>query len=446
MRTPGIHIPRLRLNLSLVLICGGFCLGLGLLVLLGWHLHFPELVQTHPSLVPMQYNTALGFLLCGVGLIRIFKKNQIWGTLSGAALLLLSSLTLLEYVWNLDLGIDEMFMKHYITVKTPQPGRMAPNTALGFLLCGAALMLCARRNLTQDLLMAILSLNALVLSLSSVALGGYLAGLETAYGWGNMTPMALNTALGFIAFSLGMLKSTREIADSQGIETLPWVPVLVALAGLTVTVFLWQALAQKDILHIEGKIQEIPREFREHLENLMGPQALAIVRMAQRWEYQRPPNRAEWESDARLYVNHYKTFQAVEWVDSDLQVQWVVPLQGNEKARVKNLNDETRRQAAFANARNKKTLTTTRTIHLAQGGIGFLIIHPIFLNSGDFGGYIVGVLRVERLMDQLLKEEFFNGYSMVLLEGHEVIYNHQLPSALQIRSWTKEDHFEFENI
>ena len=42
---------------------------LGLLVLVGWYTRNAALIQVNPAFVPMQYNTALGFALSGLGLL-----------------------------------------------------------------------------------------------------------------------------------------------------------------------------------------------------------------------------------------------------------------------------------------------------------------------------------------------------------------------------------------
>ena len=55
----------------LVMVTGGASVVLGLLVLVGWYAHNTTLIQVLPDLVPMQYNTALGFLVCGVGLLGV---------------------------------------------------------------------------------------------------------------------------------------------------------------------------------------------------------------------------------------------------------------------------------------------------------------------------------------------------------------------------------------
>ena len=113
---------------------------LGLLVLVGWYINSKTLIQIFPAFVPMQYNTALGFLLCGIGLLCLFKFRK-FSLVCGILVFLLGFLTLIQYIFGFSLGIDEFLMEAYITVKTSHPGRMAPNTALCFMLSGAALVL-----------------------------------------------------------------------------------------------------------------------------------------------------------------------------------------------------------------------------------------------------------------------------------------------------------------
>lgn len=58
-------------------LAGGLTLLLGLVVIFGWYTGNETLVQVLPEFVPMQYNTALGFVFCGAGLLlRIFGKNK----------------------------------------------------------------------------------------------------------------------------------------------------------------------------------------------------------------------------------------------------------------------------------------------------------------------------------------------------------------------------------
>lgn len=197
-----------------VMAASGASALLGLVVLVGWYARSPALVQVVPSLVPMQYNTALGFLLCGIGLLSIAWQRSRLAALFGATVGALGLLTLVEYILGLDLGIDQLLMEHYITVETSHPGRMAPNTALCFSMTSVALLVMGGRTRFRRRPQLLGGLGVLVLILGTVALMGYLSGASTAYGWGQLTRMAVHTASGFIVLGMGILMQ----AWREGIE------------------------------------------------------------------------------------------------------------------------------------------------------------------------------------------------------------------------------------
>ena len=211
-------------------------IALGLLVITGWYLNIPQFIQVLPQFAPMQYNTALGFLLSGMGLLTLAKNNHwqsngvinTFGFMCGLLVILLGGLSLLQYIINADLALDQLFMDAYITVKTSHPGRMAPNTALCFVLTGLAISLFS----LNKSLAAIETVSLLILSFSVMALVGYLVGEENAYSWGKLTGMALHTTIGFMGLGLGMIAlvlTTRKIV----IASVPlWFPGLLCFVVL----------------------------------------------------------------------------------------------------------------------------------------------------------------------------------------------------------------------
>ena len=56
---------------------------LGLLVIFGWHTGNRTLVQVMPNFVPMQYNTALGFIFCGGALLLLVLEQERGAAISG---------------------------------------------------------------------------------------------------------------------------------------------------------------------------------------------------------------------------------------------------------------------------------------------------------------------------------------------------------------------------
>lgn len=189
----------------IIFLTGGLVVLLGLVVLVGWHTHSIALVQILPSFVPMQYNTALGFVLCGAGLITLAMRTQPAASLiCGAGAALIGVLTLLQYTLGIDLRIDQLAVNPFTTLNTSAPGRMAPNSALCLALGGLALILIGRPEGMKRHSLLVSVLGATVGAIGFVALCGYGLNIQTAYGWGQFTHMAVHTAAGFVILGVGI--------------------------------------------------------------------------------------------------------------------------------------------------------------------------------------------------------------------------------------------------
>ena len=233
-------------TLSLLSTIGGvLSLILGASVLFGWYTNNIVLIQVSAAFVPMQYNTALGFLLSGLGLILAIRGSRGAGA-CGILVMLIGILTLAEYLFGIDLSIDQLLMQHYITVETSHPGRMAPNTALCFSLIGISLTLLVHSKTVWRPYVVVGTLGSLTLGLGIVAMAGYAFSIETAYGWGNLTRMAVHTATGFMILGLAVTSFAwfRSISDSSLFPN--WSSLPVGIGVMTITVSLWQALSSHD--------------------------------------------------------------------------------------------------------------------------------------------------------------------------------------------------------
>ena len=220
-------------------------LALGAVVLVGWYTHNANLIQISPAFVPMQYNTALGFFLSGLALIALCQQKKTWQQGIGLAVLCIGFFTLIEYVFKFDLGIDQVFMAHYIDVNTSQPGRMAPNTAICFALTGFTLLMSCFGWKNKQHVATVGTLGAIISSLGVVAFGGYLIGIDTAYGWGELTKMAVHTALGFIVIGLCFFSYSLAQHLTYFQKKIPpnWLSWTLAIFGLTLSLMIWQAMS-----------------------------------------------------------------------------------------------------------------------------------------------------------------------------------------------------------
>lgn len=223
--------------------CVGVLLVLiGLAVMVGWLADIPLLVQLSPEWVPMQFNTALGLVALGIAILAMGRNGRTAMSVAGGALLLLAFATLAQYIFGIDLGIDEAIVRHRITVGTSHPGRMAPNTALCFLLSACALLLLAERRRAESRTVAAQVLGLLVLVLSSTALLGYIFGTESAYGWGVWTRMAPHTAGGLVLAA----SVTTWWASEASRRIVPRAPLWWA-GGLFAGVFLFDSQTPLDV-------------------------------------------------------------------------------------------------------------------------------------------------------------------------------------------------------
>jgi two-component system, cell cycle sensor histidine kinase and response regulator CckA len=185
--------------------CAAAAIAIGALVLAGWLFDVRVLMQVLPGQVAMVPNTALGFLLAGVALWQRAShagRSRVAASRAAAAVTgLLGFLNLVEYVSGKSLGFDELLFRDPAGLTGVLPGRMAVITAVGFVALAAAL-------LTLDLHRAPWTSDGLALLpgiLAMVSLTGYAFGVGSLYWIGVYKGMAINTALAFLALTVGVL-------------------------------------------------------------------------------------------------------------------------------------------------------------------------------------------------------------------------------------------------
>src|SRR5271156_5520244 len=183
-------------------------------VLVGWARGSVALQQAGIEFASTKANTAGGMLLCGVALGLIAKRklsSTVRRMIGILALLLtgLGTLTLAEYAFGWNLGIDQVLLRG-IAGGAPGADRMSPSTALCFLFVGVTpLCMCGgsgerwRRPMAGALATTIL----LFASVTASAYAG--ESLLHVHFW-NYTGVAIPTSLGFLLMGGGLLAVLRS--------------------------------------------------------------------------------------------------------------------------------------------------------------------------------------------------------------------------------------------
>ena len=186
----------------------------GFLVLLGWSLDLAWLRGPIPGLVEMKANTAVGLILAGVALWLLGarptnSRRRFAGRACAATAGLIGGLSLAEYLLDRNLGIDELIFEDKPgAAQTVHPGRLAPQTAVGFLLLGLALLAVDWRGRTGGLLAQLFG--ALVALIAVFAVVGYAYGAVSLKTVPAFTPVAIHTAVALLVLSLGLLASRPD--------------------------------------------------------------------------------------------------------------------------------------------------------------------------------------------------------------------------------------------
>lgn len=196
-----------------------------------WVLGVPEATQLVPASSSVRFNTGLCFILGGTSLLLTLGRHPRWALVAIVPILLLTGLTLLEYLLGRSMAIDELF----IAGRTfPHPGRMAPNTAVGLLLAalGLAILIPGHSRIWALSISAMLA--ALSTALALAAALGYAFDLTAAFEWAGLTRMALLTAATLLMLSLGIILATREVGRIASWIEQPWLAssIGVGAAGL----------------------------------------------------------------------------------------------------------------------------------------------------------------------------------------------------------------------
>jgi diguanylate cyclase (GGDEF)-like protein len=190
--------PRWRRLARLRLYCNASCVAaviVGCLILCGWIFHIELLRSGFLGSTSIELNTSLGLIFLGVSLWILLpdppsREYRYWGLFFGALVVSIGAITVIEYVFGLDVRIDQLFFREGTGYST---GRMPPITAMTFVVLGLALLLLDWETRPVQRPAQMLSLWAVFATIMS--LSGYINGAAAIYGSFSYTQTAAYMAL-----------------------------------------------------------------------------------------------------------------------------------------------------------------------------------------------------------------------------------------------------------
>lgn len=406
-------------------------------MLAGWWLDISAFKAFLAPTGYMKANSALCFILAGAALaLNSTSQVRRWEWLVAGMLAMLvtliGGLTLGEYLFGSDLGIDELLVTDADGDELAPPGRMSVNGALGFLLAGTALLFLNGQPKKPRRPMAVGLLACVLFGLALFSLSGLAFDVPTTYRWEGAKPMAFRSALGFMALAAGIMAVAHEWGQREGLALVRWLPLAVGTSAMTVTLMLWQALRVQEERQIDRFMAQQVREVHQLIHAELQARILTLTRVARRWEApaQAPRRAAEWESDTLLYQSHYPDLKALGWVDEKLVPRLVYPRLGLAVLDT-NAVGNLRRDELLRVARDRPEPLVSTTTDIG-GERGFLVLAPIRQGT-NFSGLVTGLFGVKGLVEAALGP-VKRGHWLKLNEGDREIYRSNTVPDEQARS------------
>lgn len=192
-----------------------------ILSMVGWIFDIPVLTHGVSGLPAMVPNSAFCLVLAAIAIFLVpteFKisKQTYISCFFSTIIALLGILTLCEYIFNIDIGFDRIFIKGHAILNPGFVGRPSSQTSLNLVLIGIATLIFNLRNRSIKLgQFAVLLVGANTL----VAATGYIFSTSQFYGFpstDNAIGMAIQTSAAFVALSAALFLSR----PTEGMMTL----------------------------------------------------------------------------------------------------------------------------------------------------------------------------------------------------------------------------------
>ncbi|NQD92359.1 diguanylate cyclase [Pseudomonas sp. CrR25] len=218
----------------------------------------------------------------------------------------------------------------------------------------------------------------------------------------------------------------------------PW-PARSALVALllvlcTASLMLWQQLLEAQQQRIAERVGYQARSLARQLESSLNDQVDGLRRIAQQWNYRGRIPYDEWTLDSQLVLRHFEGYQSIQWLGADLRMRWLEPLHGNEAAQRFRLTPAHPNFNLAMQAKGSGEPRFSNSFALVQGGRGFILYTPLYIRDTQgervFDGFLQGVFRVEKLMDELLTHLDSGDFSAYLLEAGRPIYSRERTEVL----------------
>jgi|GEM_PF-1969812 len=207
-------------------------------------------------------------------------------------------------------------------------------------------------------------------------------------------------------------------------------PLSVFLVVTFVFILIWAFGRESESNTTRIKSGVMAEQVAIRLEEFLGYRFTMVSLMADSWRYSSDFDEERFRLVAEAVHRNQSGLLAINWVDEDGFIRWVVPEKENQKAKNSDLKKHPTAASTFLKAMETRERQITPAINLLQGGKGIAGYFPIVTN-GENNGYVNAVFRIAPIVEECLSESLKANYLFMLRNRGETVYSSGDPELIE---------------
>jgi signal transduction histidine kinase len=214
---------------------------------------------------------------------------------------------------------------------------------------------------------------------------------------------------------------------SRFVNTGRILPFAAFLFFSSISLVLWQMQIAYERVTLQRHTATTSQQLQIRIEGLVKSRLAALNLLADRWVERVPPDFSQerFMAFSEALFRHYPGFAAINWIDSQGNLQWSYAGDPRETPVVsKNLHHHPTPgyRESFEKARQGLEPSITPTVEIEQGKTGFEVFIPL-LHDNSIQGYLNGVFWVEQIICASLPDYLLYDFSIRIFEEDRLVYS-----------------------
>jgi PAS domain S-box-containing protein len=226
----------------------------------------------------------------------------------------------------------------------------------------------------------------------------------------------------------------RGVGPLRTIEEARWIPLVLAIAGLSASILLWRTLVNLERSQLAVLSEAQARSASNELQRGFQTVTQAVAGMAQRY--------AGALSQGGSFHLEITALEATAWADPSGKIRTVDAPDGKLGLADADLSAREVDRPAFLKARASGQPAATRSIVLPGGEPGFHLIVPTS-EGGQRVGFLVAVFSERKVESIVLEHDLAPGWDLAVYEGDQELYRRGSPVGGR---WVAESTFKIADV